>query len=51
MTQEKPYFMENNKWYYFDETEFCYKLTPEAPPEAQKSYKEFYASAYSGAGD
>ena len=27
----------------FDEEEFCYKLTDKAPPEAIKSYDEFYA--------
>lgn len=43
MFQPKPYFMENEAWYYFDEEEFCYKLTDKAPPEAIKSYEKFYA--------
>ena len=43
MFQPKPYFMENKEWYYFDEEEFCYKLTDKAPPEAIKSYDDFYA--------
>lgn len=42
MFQPKPYFMENKEWYYFDEEEFCYKLTDKAPPEAIKSYDDFY---------
>lgn len=43
MTQPEPYFMSNEEWYYFDETEFKYKLTDKATDEAQKSYTEFYA--------
>ena len=39
---EKPYFMENKAWYYFDEEEWCYKLTDMAPKEAKESYEEFY---------
>lgn len=42
MTLPMPYFMENKDWYYFDEEEFCYKLTDKAPKEAVKSYEEFY---------
>ena len=38
----QPYFMDNDEWYYFDEDEFCYKLTDKAPEKAVKSYKEFY---------
>lgn len=38
----KPYFMENKEWYYFDEKNFCYKLTDKAPKKAIESYKEFY---------
>ena len=37
-----PYFMTNKEWYYFDEKEFCYKLTEKATEEAKQSYKEFY---------
>lgn len=43
MTLLEPYFMKNKEWYYFDEEEFCYKLTDKAPEEAKKSYAEFYA--------
>ncbi len=43
-----PYFMTNEDWYYYDEDEFRYKLKDGAPPEAVKSYEEFY---YEGDGD
>ena len=39
---EEPYFLSNKEWYYFDEEEFCYKLTDKATKEAKKSYKEYY---------
>ncbi len=39
---DEPYFMTNEKWYYFDEKEWKYKLTKEAPAKAVKSYKDFY---------
>lgn len=42
MTVEQPYFMTNKEWYYFDEDEFCYKLTEAAPEKAKQSYDEFY---------
>lgn len=42
MTTEKPYFMTNKDWYYFDEKDFCYKLTDKATEKAKESYKEFY---------
>lgn len=45
---EIPYFMENKKWYYFDEKEFCYKLTNKAPKKAKESYVQFYNFVYSG---
>lgn len=38
----EPYFMENKEWYYFDESDFMYKLTKKAPPEAVQSYDDFY---------
>lgn len=38
----KPYFMKNEKWYYFDEKAFRYKLTDKAPKKAIESYKEWY---------
>ncbi len=43
MTQDIPYFMKNEEWYYHDEVEWCYKLTNKAPEEAIKSYEEFYS--------
>ena len=39
---DRHYFMENEKWYYFDAEEFKFKLTEEAPQKAVESYKEFY---------
>lgn len=48
MTVEEPYFMQNKEWYYFDEDEFCYKLTDKAPEKAKESYKEYYDTVYSG---
>ena len=38
----EPYFMSNEGWYFFDEDEWCYKLTEKAPEKAIKSYEEFY---------
>lgn len=48
MTVEKPLFMNNATWFYFDETDFCYKLTDKAPAEAKKSYDDFYSQVYNG---
>lgn len=48
MVAEKPYFMQNKEWFYFDEEEFMYKLTEKAPKEAIENYKEFYANVYDG---
>lgn len=42
MTLNKPYFMNNKDWYYFDEKKFRYILTDKAPNEAIKSYGEYY---------
>lgn len=39
---EKPYFMINEDWYYYDEEELCYKLTEKAPDKVKESYEEFY---------
>jgi len=41
---ERPYFMENKEWYYYDEKEEIFKLTDKAPQEAIDSYNEFYSS-------
>ena len=48
MIVTEPYFMQNTAWYYFDEDEFLYKLTDEAPEEAKMSYQEFYRDVYNG---
>ena len=40
--EDKPYFMTNEEWYYFDPEESVYKLTNKAPQEAIESYNEFY---------
>lgn len=39
---EEPYFMKDERWFYFDEKNFMYKLTENAPEKARKSYEEFY---------
>lgn len=38
----KPYFMQDKKWYFYNEEEKKYELTDEAPEEAVKSYIDFY---------
>jgi hypothetical protein len=48
MTVPEPYFMEKKEWYYFDEKEFCYKLTDKAPQKAIDSYKQYYKEVYNG---
>lgn len=42
VVEKEPLFMSNPNWFYFDEDEWCYKLTDDAPPEAVQSYKDFY---------
>lgn len=37
----KPYFMTNKDWYYFDREEFCVKLTDKAPKKAREEYIKF----------
>ena len=39
---KEPYFLSNKDWYYYDEEEFCYKLTDKATKEAVENYEEFY---------
>jgi len=39
---ERPYFMENKDWYYYDDEEGIFKLTDKAPQKAIDSYNEFY---------
>lgn len=48
MTVLKPYFMENEEWFYFDEDEVLYKLTDKAPEKAKESYRQFYDNVYEG---
>lgn len=43
MLLEKPYFMENEEWYYHDKKKNRYFLTDNAPEKAKKSYEEHYA--------
>ena len=38
---EEPYFLSNKEWFYYDEEEFCYKLTTKATKKAIESYNEF----------
>lgn len=42
MELDRPYFMTNKDWYYFDEDELCYKLTTQATEKAKESYEEYY---------
>lgn len=41
----RPYFITNEKWYYYDEVDEIYKLTKEAPKKAIESYEELYKEA------
>lgn len=41
MTLDIPYFMTNEKWFYFDPKKQWYFLTDEATEKAEESYKEF----------
>lgn len=38
----EPYFMYNEKWYYYDYKELKYKLTKYATKKAIASYNQFY---------
>ena len=38
-----PYFMTNEEWYYYDETEEIYKLTDKATEKAKESYSLYYS--------
>lgn len=42
MIGTRPYFMNNKDWYRFDDDEGVIVLTKDAPPEAIKSYEDFY---------
>lgn len=39
---DRPYFMMDPQWFYFDEEECKYKLTDQAPLEAWESYFQMY---------
>lgn len=42
MVMNKPYFMNKEDWFYYDEEEFfAYRLTNKAPKEAYESYKNY----------
>lgn len=41
MIIEKPYFMNNKKWYKFDFGKRIFVLTDEAPEKAKESYEEY----------
>lgn len=43
MIIDKPLFMTNDSWYFFDTDKGIYVLTENATDEARKSYKKFYA--------
>ena len=45
---DRPYFLENEEWYYYDYEELKYKLTDKATQKAIESYKEFYKEATNG---
>lgn len=39
---DMPYFMTDEKWYYFDFVDKRFKLTKIAPEKAKKSYVDYY---------
>lgn len=39
---DMPFFMEDDRWYFYDYEKKKYVLTKEAPEEARQSLKEFY---------
>ena len=43
MEIERPYFMENAKWYVIDDETHTVHLTSEAPVETVQSFDEYYA--------
>lgn len=40
---DRPYFLKNKEWYYFDEKNHCYVLTDKATEKARKSFKDYYS--------
>lgn len=51
MVAEKPYFMKNKNWFFFDYKKFKFVLTNDAPPEAVDSYNKFYEAMLSDKND
>lgn len=41
LTVEKPYFQQNEDWYYYDENKKTFLLTEKAPQEAYASYEQW----------
>lgn len=39
--RDRPYFMNNSKWFEFDFNKRIYVLTKEAPEEAKESYQVY----------
>lgn len=39
---DRPYFMGNDDWYYFDYDKKKYVLTDKAPAKAKESYEDYY---------
>lgn len=42
LKNDKPYFMKNKEWYYYDVKSFKYKLTDKAPQKAIDDYNKYY---------
>ena len=42
LIHERPFFLANPEWCYYDESEGRYKLTDKAPKEAVESYEKYY---------
>lgn len=45
---DRPYFMENKKWFAFDFDKRMYVLTNQAPDKAKESYKEYVQGLKNG---
>lgn len=42
METKEPYFLKNKDWYYYDNKNYCYRLTKKATKEAKASYDKYY---------
>ena len=40
--QDRPYFMKNKEWYFFDYKKRVFVCTDKAPNEAKQSLVDFY---------